>query len=134
MLENPVPAEIGDQTALRRGVVYLVTYVNRAKSLELHTLGASSEAWETVASVGRQGARGAKRARPRTWHHVEAMGADGAGEQTPHTGRHVAAGDEKRRLHAGGTMHALVEDHNSQGPKGDESLKRRGALPSALGL
>ena len=31
-----MPAEIGDQTALRRGVVYLVTYVNRAKSLELH--------------------------------------------------------------------------------------------------
>ena len=41
MVENPVPAEIGDQTALRRGVVYLVAlnyaYVNRAKSLELHT-------------------------------------------------------------------------------------------------
>ena len=32
-----MPAEIGDQTALRRGVVYLVTYVNRAKSLELHS-------------------------------------------------------------------------------------------------
>ena len=31
-----MPAEIGGQTALRRGVVYLVTYVNRAKSLELH--------------------------------------------------------------------------------------------------